>query len=128
MRQAGWVSAVVPPGWPEQVRPPGAPEWERSAVAWLFDLCPPDYRAYDVLRRHPQVLARFAARHVKSGVDAAREGLATVRDDLRDVVPTETVAAAVAAYEREGARLIAAGRAVALVEEALRGRRFVQKL
>ena len=33
----------------------------------------------------------------------------------------ETVAAAVAAYEREGARLVAAARAVALVEEALRG-------
>jgi hypothetical protein len=122
------MSAVVPPGWPEPVRPPGAPEWERSAVAWLFDLCPPDYRAYDVLRRHPQVLARFAARHVQAGVEAAREGLATVRDDLRDVVPTETVSAAVAAYEREGARLMAARRAVALVEEALRGGRFVQKL
>jgi hypothetical protein len=119
---------VVPPGWPEAVRPPGAPEWERSAVAWLFDLCPPDYRTHEVLRRHPQVLARFAARHVQAGVDAAREGLATVRDDLRDVVPTETVSAAVAAYEREGARLMAARRAVVLVEEALRGGRFVRKL
>ncbi len=97
-------------------------------MAWLFDLCPPDYRAYDVLRRHPQVLARFAARHVQAGVEAAREGLATVRDELRDVVPTETVTAAVAAYEREGARLMTTGRAVALVEEALRGGRFVQKL
>ena len=97
-------------------------------MAWLFDLCPPDYRAYDVLRRHPQVLARFAARHVQSGVEAAREGLATVRHELRDVVPTETVSAAVSAYEREGARLMATARALALVEEALRGRRFVQKL
>jgi hypothetical protein len=129
MRQADHVSPhVVPPGWPEQVRPPGAPEWERSAVAWLFDLCPPDYRAYDVLRRHPQVLARFAARHVQAGVDAAREGLATARDELRDVVPPETVAAAVSAYEREGARLMTTGRALVLVEEALRGGRFVQKL
>ncbi len=97
-------------------------------MAWLFDLCPPDYRAHEVLRRHPQVLARFAARHVQAGVDAAREGLATVREELRDVVPTETVSAAVAAYEREGARLMAARRAVVLVEEALRGGRFVQKL
>ena len=119
---------VVPPGWPEQVRPPGSPEWERSAVAWLFDLCPPDYRAYEVLRRHPQVLARFAARHVQAGVQAARDGLATVRHELREAVPTETVEAAVAAYEREGARLMATGRALALVEEALQGGRFVQKL
>ena len=90
-------------------------------MAWLFDLCPPDYRAYDVLRRHPQVLARFAARHVQAGVEAAREGLANARDELRDVVAPETVAAAVSAYEREGARLMTTGRALALVEEALRG-------
>jgi hypothetical protein len=129
VRHADPVSAlVVPPGWPEQVRPPGAPEWERSAVGWLFDLCPPDYRAYDVLRRHPQVLARFAARHVQSGIQAAREGLAGIRAEMRDVVPPETVAAAVAAYEREGARLVVTARALALVEEALRGGTFVAKL
>ena len=69
MRQADAVSphAYVPPGWPEEVRPPGTPDWERTATAWLFDLCPPDYRAHDVLRRHPPVLARFAARHVQAG-------------------------------------------------------------
>ncbi len=44
------------------------------------------------------------------------------------MVDPETVAAAVAAYEREGARLMAALRAVGLVEEALRGRRFVARL
>ena len=57
----GLVSDLVPPGWPPGVLPPQAPEWERSAVAWLFDLCPPDYRAHEVLRRHPVVLAREAA-------------------------------------------------------------------
>jgi hypothetical protein len=51
----------APPGWPEEVRPPGAPDWERTAVAYLFDCCPPDLRGYEVLRRHPPVLARFAA-------------------------------------------------------------------
>ena len=55
------VDGTVPPGWPEEVRPPGAPDWERTAVAWLFDLCPPDYRAHEVLRRYPVLLARFAA-------------------------------------------------------------------
>ena len=91
----------VPPGWPEDVLPPTAPDWERSAVAWLFDLCPPDYRAHEVLRRHPVVLARFAAGHVQAGVEAARAGLRTVRRDLRDEVPPEVVEAAVAAYDRE---------------------------
>ena len=120
--------AVVPPGWPEEVRPAGTPEWERTATAWLFDLCPPDYRLHDVLRRHPPVLARFATHHVQAGIEAARRGLATARDDLRDVADPETIAAALAAYEREGARLVRTQRAVGLVEEALRGRRFRARL
>jgi hypothetical protein len=119
---------VVPPGWPAEVAPPGTPGWERSATGWLFDLCPPDYRAHEVLRRHPVVLARFAVHHVQAGIEAARQGLGTARADLRDVADPETVAAAVAAYEREGARLMAAARAVDLVEQALRGRRFVARL
>ena len=122
------TEGVAPTGWPAAVRPPGAPEWERTAIGWLLDLCPPDYRAYDVLRRHPVVLARFAAMHVAAGVEAARSGLATVRAELRGVVPPDAVEAAVAAYEREGARLAATGRAVELVEAALRGRRFPAKL
>ena len=119
---------ALPPGWPPQVRPPGAPDWERTAVAWLFDLVPPDYRAHEVLRRHPVVLARFAAGHVAAGVEAARQGLATVRADLADLVPPEAVDGAVAAYEHEGARLASAARAVRLVEAALRGQRWVPRL
>ena len=119
---------LVPPGWPREVLPPQAPDWERSAVGWLFDLCPPDYRAHEVLRHHPVVLARFARQHVQAGVEAARQGLATARAELRGVVAPEVVAAALAAYEREGARLLGTARAVGLVEEALRGRRFVRKL
>lgn len=122
------MAEALPPGWPEEVRPPGTPDWERSASGWLFDLCPPDYRAHDVLRKHPVVLARFAARHVDSAVEAARLGLATVRDELRDVADATTVAAAVVAWEREGARLVRTRRAVGLVEEALRGRRFRARL
>ena len=119
---------LVPPGWPEQVLPPQAPDWERSAVGWLFDLCPAEYRAHDVLRKHPVVLARFAAGHVASGVEAARNGIRTARAELRGVVPTEVVDAALAAYEREGRRLLQVGRQVALVDAALRGERHVPRL
>lgn len=119
---------AVPPGWPDEVLPPQAPDWQRSAVAWLLDLCPPDYRAHDVLRAHPVVLARFAAGHVAAGVQAARDGLATLRADLRGVVPPEVVAAALAAYDREGRRLVHTGRQVALVDAALRGDRWVPRL
>ena len=119
---------LVPPGWPEQVLPPQAEDWERSAVGWLFDLCPAEYRAHEVLRRHPVVLARFAAGHVAAMVQAARDGIRTSRADLRGVVPGEVVEAAIAAYEREGRRLVQVGRQVALVDAALRGERHVPRL
>lgn len=123
---------LVPPGWPPQVRPPQAPDWQRTAVAWLLDLCPPDYRAHEVLRRHPPLLARFAGQHVRAGVEAAREGLRTLRADVAEGalgdLPPEAVDAAVGAYEREGRRLVKAGRQVDLVAAALRGERWVPRL
>ena len=97
-------------------------------MAWLFEHCPPDYRAHDVLRAHPPVLARFAREHVASAVDAARQGLRTVRADLRDVVPPDVVEAVIGAYDREGRRLVQVGRQIALVEAALRGERWVPRL
>jgi hypothetical protein len=119
---------ALPPGWPAEVRPPQAADWERSAISWLFDQCPPDYRAYDVLRIQPLVLARFAATALDAAVAAASEGLRTIRTELRDRVPPETVDAAVAAYERERHRLRTARHAVELVEGALRGERWVPRL
>ena len=83
------------------------------------------------LARHPSSsgpLARFAREHVASAVAAARQGWRTVRADLRDVVPPEVVEAAVGAYDREGRRLVQVERAVALVEAALRGERWVPRL
>jgi len=122
------VTELVPPGWPAEVLPPQAPEWERSAVAWLLDQCPPEYRSHEVLRTHPVVLARFAREHVDAAVAAARQGWRTVRADLRGVVPPEVVGAAVGAYDREGRRLVQVSRAVELVEAALRGERWVPRL
>jgi hypothetical protein len=119
---------VVPPGWPRGVRPPGAPGWEHTAVAWLLDLCPPEYRSYPVLRRHEVVLARFAVLHVEACQAAVRRGLSEARAELRDVADPETVQAAVDTWHVEEARLLAERRAVGLVEEALRGRRFVARL
>jgi len=119
---------LVPPGWPAEVLPPQAVEWERSAVAWLFDACPPEYRAHEVLRKHPVVLARFAARHVESAVQAARDGLRTVRAELAGLVPPEVIDAAIAAYDREGRRLVTVGRQIEMVAAALRGERWIPRL
>ena len=119
---------VSPPGWPHQVRSPGAPDWERSAVGWLLDICPPEFRAYPVLRRHEVVLARFAVLHVEACQSAVRRGLSEARAALRDVADPDTVERAVETWQREQARLLGERRAVGLVEEALRGRRFVARL
>lgn len=118
----------LPPGWPEAVRPPGTPEWERTAVAWLLDLVPPDYRAYEVLRKQPVLLARFAADHVAAGLEAARKGWRTLRADLADTLPPEVIDAAMMAYEREGTRLAEAERGVQVVAAALSGDRWVPRL
>ncbi len=119
---------VAPPGWPRQVRPPDAPGWEQTAVNWLLDICPPEYRSYPVLRRHSVILARFAALHVEASQAAVRRGLSEARSVLRDVSEPQTVEAAVETWHAEAARLSAERRAVGLVEEALRGRRFVARL
>jgi hypothetical protein len=122
------TAPALPPGWPAEVRPPATPEWERSAIAWLFDQCPADYRGYDVLRRHPLVLARFAATAVDAAVAAAEAGLRTVRVELRDRVPPDVVEASAAVYEQEIHRVKAVRHAVDLVERALRGERWVPRL
>ena len=119
------VTHVAPPGWPRQVRPPDAPEWERTAVNWLLDLCPPEYRGYPALRRHVVVLARFAVLHVEACHAAVKRGLSEARAELRDVATLDVIDAAVETWLTEEARLTGVRRAAGLVEEALRGRRYV---
>lgn len=122
------MTAGLPPGWPTDVRPPGTPDWERSAVSWLLDLVPPDYRAHEVLRKYPMLLARFAGDHVSAGLAAARAGWRTLRADLAGQLPPEAIEAAMTAYEREGSRLAEAARGIELVGAALGGHRWVPRL
>lgn len=127
-RRVGARDGVAPPGWPAEVPPPGVPGWERRAIAFLFDQCPPDFRGYELLRRQPIVLARVAAEQVAAAVASCRHGLGTARADLRDVVPPQVIDETIALYEREGDRLKRVERAVQLVQTALQGRRFVPRL
>ncbi len=122
------TEGFAPPGWPREVRPPGAPGWEATAAEWLLDLCPADWRGYPGLRRHLVVLARFALMHVEAGQAAAARGLSETRADLRDVADLEVVDAAVQTWQLEQARLVGVRRAVGLVEDAIRGRRFTARL
>src|SRR4051812_28209577 len=115
------MTTFAPAGWPDGVRPPGALEWELTAVAFLFDCCPADFRGYPVLRRHPLVLARFAAHFVAGQCRASQEGLAGIRTSLRGQVAVEVIEAAAEAWLEQAARLVRTRRAVGLVEDALRG-------
>jgi hypothetical protein len=107
----------LPPGWPDEAQPPGSDGWEASAVNWLLDLVPA-YRPYNVLHRHPVILA-FIDRHLIHGsVVGARDGYQTIRTELAAPHATD---AALKACRDQGRRLAASERAVDLVERALRG-------
>ena len=108
--------------------PSDAPGWEGTATGWLLDQCPPDYREYEVLRRHPVVLCRFASHHVIGALSAARAAYAGARRELGPLVEPDVLQAAMRVLEAEGARLARVQREIDLVEQALRGRRWRPKL
>ncbi|WP_090940330.1 hypothetical protein [Nonomuraea jiangxiensis] len=117
----------LPPEWPPEVRPPSVPDWETSAVAWLLDAVPPDYRAYEVLRRHPVALAAMARHHVLSAVEAARAGYRGAAVDLKGHLPPHAIEAVLDTYRQEGPRLVRLSRSIEVVERALRGDIFTMR-
>jgi hypothetical protein len=122
------MAAYIPPGWPTGVHPPDSRDFQATAVAWLLDVVPPDFRLHGVLRRHPAALAAMARHHTQACVEGARTGYRTTRTELGEAIPPHAVDAVLAAYRTEGRRLAATARAVALVERALHGESFAPKL
>ena len=122
------MAGYVPPGWPSGVHPPGSEDFERTAVAWLLDVVPADYRLYGVLRRYPLALAAMATHHANACVAGAREGYRTARTQLGDVLPPHGLDALLSAYRAEGRRLVGIAQAVNLVSRALRGEVFTPQL
>jgi hypothetical protein len=110
------------------VHPPGSEDFESTAVGWLLDVVPPDYRLHGVLRRYPVALATLARYHSKACVEGARQGYRTARTELAGVLPPHAIDTVLAAYRKEGARLAATAEAVDLVERALRGEVFTPKM
>jgi hypothetical protein len=106
------------------VHPPGSEGFEETALTWLLDVVPPDYRLHGVLRRHPVALATLARHHVAACVQGAREGYRTARAELGAQLPPGGMEAVLAAYRTEGGRLVETARAVDLIERALRGEVF----
>ncbi len=122
------MASYIPPGWPTGVHPPGSEDFESTAIGWLLDVVPPDYRLHGVLRRYPVALAAMARYHAKACVEGAREGYRTARTELADTLPPHAIDTVLAAYRKEGVRLAATARAVGLVERALRGEDFTPTL
>jgi len=110
------------------VHPPGSEDFESTAVGWLLDVVPPDYRLHGVLRRYPVALAALARYHSKACVEGARQGYRTARTELAGVLPPHAIDTVLAAYRKEGARLAATAEAVDLVERALRGEEFTPRM
>jgi hypothetical protein len=122
------VSGYVPTGWPEGVHPPGSPGFEQTAVSWLLDVVPPDYRLHGILVRHPAALAALARHHLAACVEGARQGYRCARAELGKDLPPSGLAAVLEAYQVEGRRLVAAATAAELVSRALQGETFVPQL
>ncbi len=118
----------VPPGWPKAVRPPQSPGWQRSAVSWLLDQCPADYRAHAALRQQPVALAWLALRHVTAQGQANSAARSAARAELREHLEPEALEGVLVALDHEHARLLGVHRGVRLVGDALRGLRYVPRL
>jgi hypothetical protein len=119
------MSAPVPPGWPAEVWPPQQVGWEDTAVAWLLDQAPSEWRLLPVLRRHPQVLAWLTVQHLQGQVQAARAAwtdLPTRRIELEAVYEVRQMLAEVG--PELGRRLQAA----VFLQAALDGLRYVPRL
>jgi hypothetical protein len=122
------AGAYIPTGWPTGVHPPGTEGFEQTAVSWLLDVVPPDYRLHGVLVRHPLALASLARHHLTACIEGARQGYRGVRAELGRDLPPSGVDAVLAAYQTEGRRLVATARAAELVGRALRGEEFVPQM
>ena len=122
------MTSNLPPEWPAGVHPPDSPEFSKTAVSWLLEVVPPDYRLHGVLTRHPVALAALARHHLGACVEGARNGYRHTRSELGKELPPGAVDAVLAAYKSEGIRLAAAARAADLIERALRGEQIVPQL
>jgi hypothetical protein len=121
------MAGYVPPGWPVGVHPPGSERFEKTAVTWLLDVVPADYRVHGVLLRHPAALAALARHHLAACVQGAREGYRTARSELSAQLPRPGMEAVLAAYRAEGGRLVQTEQAVDLVARALSGEVFAPR-
>jgi len=121
---------VTPKGWPEPVEPPGKPGWEQSAVRWLYEHVPGEWREGRNGRQYPQnpiMLARDAHYLVGGQLEGLREAYRKARVELADHFQPEQIAEQLDMYKFEAARLTTLHQQVQLVYDALAGVRWVPR-
>ena len=116
------MASSMPAGWPVGVHSSGSEGFEHTAVKWLLEVVPGEYRQYDVLRRYPVALALLARHHTAACAEGARQGYRTVRTEIGEDIPPHAIDEVLRVYRTEGRRLAATARAVELLERALRGK------
>lgn len=109
-----------------QVAAPDDAEFAESATRWLWDVSSVDRSAASVWGRHPQALAFRVACDIEARIHGARLAYARARTALAESgVDAEEVLRQI---EAEGAELQRLQREVAMVGEALAGRRWQARL
>lgn len=117
-----------PPGWPQEVPPPEVDDWQVATSSWLLDQAPPEFRSYAAVRHHPLLLAWLVGHHVSAQQEAVVRARSTARRDLAADLPPEVGPQVFDVLDREELRLRRVARAVDLLEQALRGKKFVPRL
>lgn len=115
-----------PPGWPAEVADPDDAEFPDTAVRWMWEISSLERSPASVWARHPRALAFRVACDLDARIEGARRAYSQVRVTLVDagVDPEE----ALRALESEAADLQRLQREVALVGQALEGRRWQARL
>lgn len=117
-----------PAGWPDGLADPDAEDFPGRAILWLLDHGPGEWRTVNLLRERPLLLAFLLRSEVAARLDGARTAYSTARRDLTEFTDPRTLADFLELLEAQGAQLLALAREVSLVEEALRGRRWRERL
>ncbi|PZG08930.1 hypothetical protein C1J01_38430 [Nonomuraea aridisoli] len=109
----------MPDGWPPQVPAPGEAGWEKSAVAFLLECLPADYRAHEVVR-NPRVLTWMARCHIDQALIGLRAGYRKAAVELKPHLPPHALAEVLATYQKEAERLKTVAVSIQVVSRLLR--------
>jgi len=99
-----------------------------TAVIWLLDLCPADYRCYQVLTRHAVALTWIAVQHTRAAIEGNQRALSTMRVDLGRALEPHVLEQMLTVLRQERERLVAAHRGAWAVGQDLEGYGHVSRL